>query len=54
MLTYEEAYDENPTISHGEAITEIKKHSCSVSEFYEDCGEKANYKARDLLNWLGY
>ncbi len=53
-MTYEQAQQENPTISRCEAIAEIKDHSCSVDEFYEDCGNKEAYQALTVLNWLGY
>ncbi len=53
-MTYQEVMEENPTISHSLALAEIKDHSASVSEFYQDCGKLENYKAASVLGWLGY
>ena len=51
-MSYEESF---PTIvTQIEAIAEIKKHHVCPSEFFEDYGLKDEYKASDLLAWLGY
>jgi hypothetical protein len=43
-------------ISHKRALWEIKNHGAmgDLDEFYEEYGKKDNYKAQDVLDWLGY
>ena len=52
--SYQEVHDENPTISRCEAVNELENHSADITEFFDDCGDKQEYKALDVLNWLGY
>lgn len=51
-MTYEQAIEE--TVSKKAALTEVRNHGCSVSEFIEEMGDKENYQGEDVLNWLGY
>lgn len=51
-MTYDEAYEE--TFTRAEVAAEMKRHSCEMSEFVEDCGDKEEYTGQELLDWLGY
>ncbi len=53
-MDYQQVIEENPTITQSQAIEEIKLHSCNISEFFEECGNKKDYKALTVLHWLGY
>ncbi|MNW22809.1 hypothetical protein D3C71_2245290 [compost metagenome] len=53
-MTYEEAIEENPTISRAVAERECKTHSVKFAEMLADLGDKPEYEARDVLIWLGY
>lgn len=53
-MSLNEIVEENPTISRIEAIKELKKHSADLGEFFAEIGDKAEYKALDVLCWLGY
>ena len=53
-MSLDEIVEENPTISQIEAIRELKKHSADLGEFFKECGNKTEYKALDVLYWLGY
>jgi len=52
--SYQEVADENPTISRCEAVRELEKHAAELEEFFAECGDKQEYKALDVLHWLGY
>ena len=52
MSYYESA--EEIEISRNRAMKEIEDHGASLDEFYGDLGIKENYKAQDVLDWLGY
>ena len=51
-----EYYLENEIIvSKQEALREILNHGIEdASDFFEECGIKDEYKASDVLIWLGY
>lgn len=53
-MTYEEAFEENPTISRAVAERECNEHSADVAEMVAELGDHQEYQARDLLRWLGY
>lgn len=53
-MTYDEAVDENPTISKAVALREIKAHGADLAEFFEGVGNKDEYGASEVLIWLGY
>jgi len=42
------------TISKKRAIDEVVEHGVSVPEFLKDLGDRENYKATEVLQWLGY
>jgi len=55
MTYYESA--ENLTISKKRALEEIVKHGVPTSEinvFFSEMGEKEEYDAQAVLQWLGY
>lgn len=46
---------EDLTISRDRALQELRAHSCEdFHEFFQDLGDKSEYLAQDVLNWLGY
>ena len=46
---------ENLIISRDRALQELRAHSCEdFHEFFQDLGDKSEYLAQDVLNWLGY
>ena len=51
-----EYYLENEIlVSRQEALREIFNHDIEdASDFFEECGMKEEYKASDVLIWLGY
>ena len=53
MDYYESA--ENVTITRDRALQEIRNHNLeNFEEFFEDLGDKKEYYAQDVLDWLGY
>lgn len=53
-MTYEEAIDENPSVSRAVAERECKNHAANMADMVAELGDHAEYQARDLLVWLGY
>ena len=46
---------EDLIISRSRALQELRAHSCEdFREFFQDLGDKSEYLAQDVLNWLGY
>ena len=44
-------------ITRSRALLELEKHGCQdivVEEFFEDLGDKEEYDAQEVLDWLGY
>lgn len=41
-------------ISRERALDEVRRHGALVSEFLADCGDCQSYRARAVLQWLGY
>jgi hypothetical protein len=54
-MTYSESA-QGITITHKRAMRELEKHYLlsEREEFHADLGKKAEYKASDVLAWLGY
>jgi hypothetical protein len=56
-MTYSESA-QGLTISKARAIRELKDHGIFQTEdfaqFFEECGDKPEYLASDVLAWLGY
>ena len=52
MTYYESA--EGVTITKQRAIQECKRHGVNASEMFEDIGEREEYDAQEVLDWLGY
>jgi hypothetical protein len=43
------------TVSEAEARYEVETMHClDFDSFQQDCGYKAEYSGREVLNWLGY
>ncbi len=53
-MTYEEAIEENPSITRAAAERECTKHSAKFEEMLIALGDRDEYQARDVLFWLGY
>ena len=46
---------EGLTISRERAIAELRKHGVQdFKEFFQDLGDKEEYSAQAVLQWLGY
>tara|TARA_Y100000361_G_C10852322_1_gene185020 strand:- start:174 stop:335 length:162 start_codon:yes stop_codon:yes gene_type:complete len=42
-------------ITRDRALQEIRNHNLeNFEEFFEDLGDKKEYYAQDVLDWLGY
>ena len=52
MTYYESAEGEIITLAR--AKQEVLKHGSDWAEFLQDNGERAEYDAQDVLDWLGY
>ncbi len=54
-MSYEDAMYCGAVVSRKEAELEIiKGHGCSFDEFLQECGDREEYEAADVLIWLGY
>lgn len=53
-MTYDEALEENPTISRKLAVQECEKHSVNPEEMFAELGDSDQYEAAQVLRWLGY
>lgn len=51
-MDYEQAVE--TTVTKAQALREIAKHDANVAEFFEDCGDHAEYEGKVVLDWLGY
>ena len=51
-MDYEEA--RQVMVSKAEAIAEIRDHDADPQDFFNDCGERDQYRGRVVLDWLGY
>jgi hypothetical protein len=50
---YESA--EDLTLSQERAFEELSKHGCQdIQQFLDDMGDKEEYNAQKVLEWLGY
>ena len=53
-MTLDEAFEENPEVSASEARREVWRHGADWSEFLTELGECETYRAREVLEWLGW
>ncbi|MBX8493139.1 hypothetical protein K5D42_25040 [Pseudomonas cichorii] len=53
-MTLDEAMDEETIVTRADADRECRKHSLDPSEMFAELGDYSEYKARDVLLWLGY
>lgn len=53
-MTYQEALDDNPTITKADAKRLCRDHSVPFVELLAELGDHETYQARDVLHWLGY
>lgn len=53
-MNFDEAMDPETVVSMAEAQAEIGRHGLSFAAFAEVYGTRAEYRARDVLIWLGY
>lgn len=42
------------TITHAQALYQLKKHGVDLEEFHKDLGKREAYTGEEILNWLGY
>lgn len=49
---YESA--EGVVISRERALQEVRSHGCDQREFLAELGERTEYEAQMVLDWLGY
>ena len=53
MDYYESA--EDLTITQDRALQELRDHNCEdFDEFFQDMGDREEYQAQEVLQWLGY
>jgi hypothetical protein len=52
-MTYFESA-EGITIDKERALYEVKRHNGSAEEFLEEMGDRVEYMATEVLEWLGY
>ena len=53
MDYYESA--EGLTITRDRALQELRSHNCEdFDEFFRDLGDRVEYSAQSVLDWLGY
>lgn len=51
-MSYEEAVD--AIVTRQEALREIRRHGLSEQEFLEEVGDRATYRGKEVLDWMGY
>ena len=52
MMQLEDALE--CTVTRKEAIAEIMKHDFPIEEFFDDVGDRPEYRGSEVLLWLGY
>lgn len=53
MDYYESA--EDIIITRERALLELARHHCKdIEQFFDDLGDREEYQAQDVLDWLGY
>lgn len=53
-MNFDDAMDEETEVSRTEAIRECKRHDHDPADMFAALGDHPEYKARDILIWLGY
>lgn len=53
-MTLDEAMEEETIVTRQDAERECRKHYLAPSEMFAVLGDLPEYKARDVLHWLGY
>lgn len=53
-MTLEDAMDEDTIITRVDAKRECQRHSLDAADMFVELGDHSEYKARDVLRWLGY
>ena len=54
MIDYYESA-EGLTITRERALLELARHNCEdIEQFFDDLGDRAEYQAQEVLDWLGY
>jgi len=53
-MTYEEALEENPTVTRAAVQRLCKLHSARFDELLAELGDRDEYQAREVLIQLGY
>lgn len=53
-MLYEDAMNEDTLVSAGMVAREIEKHGLVAKDFFDEVGQMDLYRAKDVLEWLGY
>lgn len=53
-MTYEEALEENPSVTRVAAQRLCRIHNTTFDALVAELGDKHEYQAREILIWLGY
>lgn len=55
-MSLEDAMSEDAAlvVTRDEAIDEVKRHSLDAVDLFNELGDHATYKARAIMEWLGY
>lgn len=53
-MTFDEAMDEETQVTRIDAIHECERHDHDPADMFAALGDQPEYKALDILIWLGY
>ena len=56
-MNYEEAIEHDTLVSFRDVLAELENHGVfgdELTRFFDELGNHAVYKSRDVLIWLGY
>lgn len=53
-MTFEDAMHGDFDVTKAEAMAEVKRHQLDAFDLFNELGDHDTYKARAVLEWLGY
>jgi hypothetical protein len=53
-MSLEEAMDGGHTVTKAEAMEEVRRHKLEMVDLVNELGDKDEYTARAVMEWLGY
>lgn len=53
-MSFEDAMDADLDVTKTEAMEEVKRHKLDAFDLFNELGDHETYKARAVLEWLGY